>query len=412
MKSADGSSKLAVNTGLELHCLSYRIDKTPVTVFTRLVELVEFNCVSGRVRTFACAILADSTGLCGLESRAGGGSSYRSSGQDGCGGATPREPVDRRAHPNLGQYCMVNDTVPVLALYFDGGSDLRVDFRLSRGTFQSLMAYLATAHDHGWGPVIEALVFLFWLASGTSYRVVCRAFAMPRSTVHMIVHRTSRKVVALLPQVIRLPAEGDLGRLGAGFSRLAGSAAFSRVVGSIDGCHMRVKPPKEDAACYLNRKLLYSVQFQAVVDNTARFLDVFIGFPVSALDSRVLKHSPIYYHQMYPPPGYCIIWDGGYTCLEQPISLMTPFRMPHNQLQVCFNSHLSRGRCVVERAFSILKTRPWRCLSNGDLLEPEDGEEEPAEDNQPQPAPQDAVCGAEARQRMARLCFAPEHDYA
>ena len=170
----------------------------------------------------------------------------------------------------------------------------------------------------------------------------CRAFAMPR---------TSKKVVALLLQVVRLPAEGDLGRLGAGFSRLAGSAAFSRVVGSIDGCHVRVKPPKDDAACYLNRKLFYSIQFQAVVDDRARFLDV----------SRVLKHSPIYFQQMYPPPGYSIIGDGGYPCLEQPISLMTPFRMPHNPLQVRFNSHLSRGRCVVERAFGILKTR-WRSI--------------------------------------------------
>ena len=117
-------------------------------------------------------------------------------------------------HPNHGRYCVPNNTVPVLALYFDGVSDLRVDFHLSRGTFQSLMAYLVTAHDHGWGAVIEALVFLFWLASGTSYRVVCRAFAMPRSTVHMLVHRTSKKVVALLPQVVRLPAEGGFGSPG------------------------------------------------------------------------------------------------------------------------------------------------------------------------------------------------------
>ncbi|KAK0139256.1 hypothetical protein N1851_024114 [Merluccius polli] len=208
-------------------------------------------------------------------------------------------------HPNRGRYCVLNDTVPVPPLYFDGGHDLSVDFRLSRGTFQSPMAYLATAHDHGWGPVIEALGFLFWLASGTSYRVVCRAFATPRSTVHMTAHRTSKKVVALLPQVIRLPAEGDLGRLGAGFSRSAGSA----------GC------------------------------------------------------------------------------------LTTSYR--------CALTAIYRGGDVLWRAFGFLKTR-WRsiflkalevdvlyvpeviaccavlhiCLSNGDLLEPEDRKDEPAEDNQ------------------------------
>ncbi|MEQ2264159.1 hypothetical protein XENORESO_021054 [Xenotaenia resolanae] len=54
------------------------------------------------------------------------------------------------------------------------------------------------------GAAIETLVFLFWLASGTSYRVVCRVFGMPRSTVHRIVHRVTEEMVAIRHQVIYL----------------------------------------------------------------------------------------------------------------------------------------------------------------------------------------------------------------
>ena len=64
-----------------------------------------------------------------------------------------------------------------------------MDFRLSRDSFYALMAVLGTDCDHGWGPEISCLVFLFWLASATSYRVVARAFDMPRASVHWVVHR-------------------------------------------------------------------------------------------------------------------------------------------------------------------------------------------------------------------------------
>ena len=122
--------------------------------------------------------------------------------------------------------------------------------------------------------------------------------------------------------------------VGAGFARMAGSAAFNRVVGSIDGCHVRVKPPSQDADCYLNRKLFYSVQFQAVVDHTAKFIDVCVGYTGSVHDLRVLKNSPLYLEKQYPPPGYCLIGDGGYPCLSYPMTLMTPYRQPlRSQLQ-------------------------------------------------------------------------------
>ena len=342
--------------------------------------------------------------------------------------------------PNPSRYCRLNFTVPILRLYFDGQSDLRVDFRLSRGSFNALMEAMGSDADHGWNPEITCLVFLFWLASGTSYRVVSRAFDMPRTSVHRAVHTTSAKVASLFAQMVHHPTEAELVVVGAGFAQMAGSAPFNWVVGSIDGCHVRIKPPAQDADCYLNRKLFYSVQLQAVVDHTAKCIDVCVGYPGSVHDSRVLKNSPLYLEKQYPPPGYCLIGDGGYPCLSYPMVLMTPYRQPlRSQQQAMFNSRLTKARVVVERAFGILKTR-WRaiflkalevdvlfvpevilcctilhniCLSRGDVLDPEDREAGAAEEEDPgrEAPPPGTVSGATERSRMAALCYAPDHDY-
>ncbi|KAK0142685.1 Protein ALP1-like [Merluccius polli] len=256
--------------------------------------------------------------------------------------------------PNPRRYGQLTITVPLIRLFFDGQSDLRVDFRLSRGSFNALMEAIGREADHGWDPEIACLVFLFWLASGTSYRVVSRAFDMPRTSVHRAIHTTNGKIAALFAQTVHHPTEERVG-----FARLAGSAAFNRVAGSTDGFHVRVKPPAADSDCYLNRKLFYSVQLQAVVDRTP---NVCVGYTGSVHDSRVLKNSPLYLEKQYPQPGYCLIGDGWYPCLSYPMTLMTPYHQPlRNQLQAAYNSRLTKARGVVERAFGILKTR-WRAI--------------------------------------------------
>uniref|UniRef100_A0A671WXN9 DDE Tnp4 domain-containing protein n=1 Tax=Sparus aurata TaxID=8175 RepID=A0A671WXN9_SPAAU len=316
--------------------------------------------------------------------------------------------------PNPRQYCQLNATAPIIQLFFDGQSDLRVDFRLSRGSFNALMEAMGGDTDHGWDPEIACLVFLFWLASGTSYRVVSRAFDMPRTSVHRAIHTTSAKIASLFAQTVHHPKEEELVTVGAGFARMAGSAAFSRVVGSIDGCHVRVKPPANDADCYLNLKLFYSVQLQAVVDHTAKFIDVCVGYTGSVHDSRVLKNSPLYTEKQYPPPGYCLIGDGGYPCLSYPITLMTPYRQPlRSQQQAAYNSLLKALEVdvlFVPEVILCCTILHNICLSQGDVLDPEDGEEGVAgaaeeEDPGREAAPPGTLSGAEERNRMAALCY-------
>lgn len=226
-------------------------------------------------------------------------------------------------------YVNLNRTVPILKIYFEEG-DTRPDFRLSRASIASLLALLQQERHHGWGPTIEVLVFLFWLASGAYYRVVCRAFDMPKTTVHNFVHRVCLCIVGVTSQVIKVPStEEERRELSLGFSRLGGHEVFQKAMGAIDGCHIRIKGPGEPhAQCYRNRKLFMSYQLQAVCDHAGRFIDVFIGYPGSVHDARVLRSSYLFRNATYPPPGTFLLGDGGYPCLERPIGLITPFKNP------------------------------------------------------------------------------------
>ncbi|KAF4116719.1 hypothetical protein G5714_004208 [Onychostoma macrolepis] len=123
-------------------------------------------------------------------------------------------------------YCPLNQQVPVVL------SDLRPDFRLNRQTLTYLINTLREDRDHGWGQDLEILVFIFCLASATSYRVVCRAFDMPRSTVHMIVHKVSKLLLRIKRKVTHFPSLEELEEISTGFANLAGSPVFSSIAGA------------------------------------------------------------------------------------------------------------------------------------------------------------------------------------
>lgn len=68
---------------------------------------------------------------------------------------------------------------------------------------------------------------------------------------------------------------------------------YSSFSGAIDGSHIRINKPGEDPDSYINRKQYFSIHLQGTVDHRMRFLDVFIGYPGSVHDARVLKNSPL-----------------------------------------------------------------------------------------------------------------------
>lgn len=227
----------------------------------------------------------------------------------------------------------------ITCLYYVYGLMWKLSWsRISASPEDSLQRLLQRDQDHGWGYQLEVLIYTYWLAHGLSYRVVASVFCVPKATVHRVVHRVAQTICSKLKTAISFPQAEQLNEVGEGFVRLSGKPAFQVVVGAIDGCHIRIKPPKRHHMDYLNYKGFYSINMQAICDSTGRFLDVFVAYPGSVHDTRIMKNSTFYQARRYPPPGYVLLGDGGYPCLETPVCLITPYKEPVNgRLQGRFN---------------------------------------------------------------------------
>ena len=68
---------------------------------------------------------------------------------------------------------------------------------------------------------------------------------------------------------------------------------FPQVVGAIDGSHIPIAAPNEDASDYYNRKQFHSVVLQGVADAQGRFIHVSTGYAGSIYDARVLCMSSL-----------------------------------------------------------------------------------------------------------------------
>ncbi|XP_062421496.1 putative nuclease HARBI1 [Pungitius pungitius] len=208
---------------------------------------------------------------------------------------------------------------------------------------------------------MEPLVTVYWLACGASYRVTADLFGIPLATISQVVHNVAKEMMTIIHRVINFPKPEEMEEVGADFARLTGHEAFRCAAGVIDGCHVRVLPPAE-LICYINRKLFPSVLLQDICDANGRLLEVYIGETGSVHDALMQRRSLMYQEALYPPPGYFMLGDGGYPCLQHPVAIMTLYRQPlASHVEARYNRYHARGRNVIERTFGILKTR-WRSI--------------------------------------------------
>ncbi len=190
------------------------------------------------------------------------------------------------------------------------------------------------------------------------FRSVGDRFDMGKSSLEVSFQRVIASLNSLSPEVITWPTDNSLDETVAGFQKASG---FPRTVGAIDGTHIQIKAPTQHSDSYINRKKVHSIVLQAVCNDTMRFTDCFAGYPGSVHDARVLRNSPLYldaqhdYNRWFPKNTH-LVGDAAYPLKKW---IMVPYRDNGHltRAQKQYNTKLSVTRCVIERAFALLKGR-------------------------------------------------------
>lgn len=189
------------------------------------------------------------------------------------------------------------------------------------------------------------------------YRSVCVKFGVGRATAFRAVRRVTYALYCIAPQFIQWPKDVVAANSMECFETTCG---FPNVIGAIDGTHIKIRAPPNDAASYINRKSFPSLNVQLVCDSHGLFTHCYAGEVGSIHDARVFTNSPVAnFLQMpdiYFPNDSHIIGDAAYAIHPQ---LLVPFRDNGHlsNRQKNFNYCLSSTRMAIERVIGQLKIR-------------------------------------------------------
>lgn len=141
-------------------------------------------------------------------------------------------------------------------------------------------------------------------------------------------------------------------------------------MGSVDGKHVQIIPPKDGGSYYYNYKGHHSVVLMAIVNANYEFIMCDFGINGRISDGGVLKATKFYEklannelpipHAKAPDNArtvlpYVFVGDEAFTLRKD---FLKPFAQKHlNHDRRIFNYRLSRARRVVENVFGIMASR-------------------------------------------------------
>ena len=251
--------------------------------------------------------------------------------------------------------------------------------RLTRGQFETLnrrlgeMGLAEAPPEFGGAdriPLeIKTAMFLWYMGNQNSYRELSDKFDVSISRAHDIISKVLIKVCDMAGEYITWPTDAEKQVSSAVFQR---TSSRPRIIGAIDGCHIRILRPRYHGIDYMNRKGYYSVLLQGICDDRGKFIDVFVGPPGRVHDSRMLRESDFYGNWQGKMGTYRLLGDSAYISNAYSAFILTPKRNNGalTPADVQANNEISRGRVIIENTFGRMKCRFRRVreLQNYNIL--------------------------------------------
>ena len=214
-------------------------------------------------------------------------------------------------------------------------------------------------------------ITLYYLKDQGSMQMTSNTFGIARCTVGQVVKEICGILTRDLgPELIKFPVEKE--EVLVASAQFQQKFGFPQVIGCIDGTHIPIKQPSENAHDYFSYKLCYSLNCQAICNAFGQFINVEIKWPGSVHDARVFANCDVqkaltdqkfklFYKELVPGEEcvpQVLLGDPAYPLLPY---LMKEFEHCKSNEEVIFNQMLRSARNQIECAFGRLKAR-WRIL--------------------------------------------------
>ena len=228
-------------------------------------------------------------------------------------------------------------------------------------------------------------ITLRYLATGNTYMSHQFEFRVASNTIGKLIPETCKAIYRVLaPDYFKYPTSPqEWKEIADGFQT---KWQFPNCVGSLDGKHIRLRPPAHSGSVFFNYKHFFSIVLMAVVDSNYRFLYCDVGANGREADGGVWGNTDLakdlHTGNANLPPAAPLPGDDQdvphFIISDEAFALKCYMMKPYPQRNLShekrlFNYRLSRARRVVENAFGILANR-WRVLLTHMLITPERAE--------------------------------------
>ncbi|KAJ8915376.1 hypothetical protein NQ315_008263 [Exocentrus adspersus] len=142
-------------------------------------------------------------------------------------------------------------------------------------------------------PINQLLTTLQFYATCGHQTAIGDFMGIHQSAVSRIISKVSQGIARLGPQYITMPNRQEQIHIQ---SRFYNISRFPRVIGCIDGTHIKIQNPgtgQDDGEVFRNRKGYFSLNIQVVCNADLKIMDIVARWPGSTHDMTIFNNSMI-----------------------------------------------------------------------------------------------------------------------